>query len=97
MRPFVTGKATPDRLNDRLLRRFEKQGADKIEAALAKLQRDLFRGINQSNAAQMVSRLDDPKVMQPFEDAITALVQEWALAGADNGRVQVEREIFGTV
>ena len=97
MLPFVTGKATPDRLNDRQLRRFEKQGADKIEAALSKLQRDLFRGINQNNAGQIVTRLDDPKVMQPFEDAITALIQEWALAGADGGRVQVEREIFGTI
>lgn len=102
MPPFWAGKATrrppdtplnPDGVQ---LRRFEREGTAAIAAALAKLERDLFRGINQDNAAQMVARLNDPKVSQPFEDAITALVSEWALAGADFGREQIEKEIFGT-
>jgi SPP1 gp7 family putative phage head morphogenesis protein len=33
--------------------------------------------------------------MQPFKDTVGGLLQEWALAGADFGREQVERTIFG--
>jgi hypothetical protein len=73
----------------------EKQGTEKIARALDKLRRDLFRGINENNVYQMADRLNDKEIIQPFEDAITALVHEWALAGADFGRQQVERTIYG--
>lgn len=79
------------------MRRFEREGKEQIAAALTKLQRDLFRGINQDNVQQVTTRLSDPVIMQPFQDTITALIQEWALAGADFGREQIEREAFGTI
>lgn len=99
MPPF--GKATrripeaeinPD---GRTLRRMEKQGTERIARALNKLRLDLFRGINDNNVMMLESRLNDKDIMQPFEDAISALVNEWALAGADFGREQIERTIYG--
>jgi SPP1 gp7 family putative phage head morphogenesis protein len=104
MRPFLDGKATRkppkdrDKLNPdgRLMRRFERQGKERIAAALDRLRRRLFRGINKDNVQDMVSRLSDPKVIGPFKDDITTLVNEWAGAGADFGREQIERHILGT-
>ena len=99
MPPFPIGKATLKGLNPdgRTMRRMERQGTEIIAAALAKLERDLFRGVTQQNAAQIVRRLDDPKVIKPFENALIGLVHEWALAGADFGREQIERDVYGTI
>ena len=108
MPPFVIGesilKATrriPDdraKLNPdgRLMRRMEKQGTERLTTALNKLRLDLFRGINAENVHLLTMRLNDKEVTQPFQDAVTALVQEWALAGADFGHDQIERTIYGT-
>ena len=108
MPPFVIGENTrkaprviPDdraKLNPdgRLMRRMEKQGTERLTTALNKLRLDLFRGVTAENVHVLNMRLTDPKVTQPFQDAVTALVQEWALAGADFGRDQIERTIYGT-
>jgi SPP1 gp7 family putative phage head morphogenesis protein len=80
------------------MRRFEREGTEQIAAALAQWQRDLFRGVTTTNAQQrLIERLNDQSVIQPLQDTITALVQKWALAGADFGQEQVERNVFGTI
>ena len=96
MRPFLIGKAThnPD---GRLLRRFERQGTERIGQALNRLKLDLFRGITNDNAYELVNKLDNPEVIQPFQDVMLELIQEWALAGADFGREQIEKEVLGTI
>jgi hypothetical protein len=96
MRPFLTGKAIPNP-DGRLLRRFERQGTERIAQALNRLKLDLFRGINNDNVYELVNKLDNPEVIQPFQDVMLALVQEWALAGADFGREQIEKEVLGTI
>ncbi len=96
MRPFLIGKAThnPD---GRLLRRFERQGTESIAQAFNQLKKDLFRGINNDNVHELINRLDNIEVVQPFQDTLLELIQEWALAGADFGREQIEREVLGTI
>ncbi len=79
------------------LRRFERQGTEQIARALQALRRRLFAGLNADSVGRIVTRMSDREVMQPFRDVIQALVQEWALAGSDFGREQVERVIFGTL
>ncbi len=95
MRPFLTGKAIPNP-DGRQLRRFERQGTKEISRALNKLKKDLFRGINNDNAHELVNRLDDIEVIQPFQDVMLELIQEWALAGAAFGQEQIEKEVLGT-
>ena len=77
--------------------RMERDGSEQVASALARLGRDLFRGVTENNVNEILSRLGDRAIMQPFEDSIIGLVQEWALAGADNGREEIERDIFGTI
>ena len=93
MRTMPPFKATRE---DRSVMRLEKQGAQRMVAALDKLRRDLFRGVTEANVQQLPARLNNPEVMQPFTDAVTGLMIEWALAGADNGRDEVEMTIYGT-
>ena len=78
------------------LRRFEREGAEAIARALAKLKRDLFAGLNADTIGQVLTRLDDPAITRPLHDAIALSVSRWALAGADFGREQIERAVFGT-
>ena len=94
MPPFVAGKATRE---DSAVMQMERNGSQVVAGALAKLRRDLFRGVTEDNVHELLSRLSDRDVMQPFEDSIIGLLQEWALAGADNGREDIERDIFGTI
>ncbi len=94
MPPFLAGKAT--REDDDVVA-LEQDGSGRMASALAKLQRDLFRGVTEDNVNDILSRLNDRAIMQPFEDSIIRLLQEWALAGADNGREEIERDIFGTI
>ncbi len=96
MRPFSIGKAIPNP-DGRLLRRFERQGTERIARALNRLKLDLFRGITDDNAYELINRLDNPEVIQPFQDVLLKLIQEWALAGADFGREQIEKEVLGTI
>ena len=78
------------------LRRFERQGTEQIARALQTLRRRLFAGLSADTVSQVVSRMNDREIIQPFRDTFAALIQEWALAGSDFGREQVERVIFGT-
>ncbi len=95
MRPFAIGKAIPKRLNDRQLRRFEKEGREQLTTALAKLQRDLFNGIGLDDVHMLTTRMRDPGISGPFRDKIVALLREWALAGVDYGRERIEKEVLG--
>ena len=79
------------------LRRFERQGTEQIARTLQTLRRRLFAGLNADSVGRIVTRMSDREVMQPFRDTFAALIQEWALAGSDFGREQVERVIFGTL
>ncbi len=90
MPPF--GKATRNEDNGVLLA-LEKDGQVRIARALDKLRRDIFSGVTEANAHIMARRLDDPAVIRPFEDAITELVEEWAQAGVDSGRQEIEQEV----
>jgi SPP1 gp7 family putative phage head morphogenesis protein len=78
------------------MRRFERQGKDKISAALDKLRKRLFSGLSDRTINQIITRMNDREVMQPFRDSLTAVVSEWALAGAAFGQEQIERNVFGT-
>ncbi len=91
----MIGKAIPKRLNDRQLRRFEKDGREQLTTALAKLQRDLFRGIGPDDVYMLTTRMRDPDISGPFRDKIVALLREWALAGVDFGRERIEKEVLG--
>jgi hypothetical protein len=95
MPPFLPGKAIPKRMNDRQLRRFEKEGTGQISAALTRLQRDLFRGVDADNIGLLTGRMTDPDIIGPFRDKIVALLREWALAGSEFGRERIEKEILG--
>ena len=98
MRPFPTGKATPNpkiRPNNALLRRHENEGERLIARELDRLRKRLMRGINENNVHEIEQRMSDPAIMGKFQDTLTALVQEWALVGADVGRQTIEKEILG--
>lgn len=100
MPPFTAGKIIRRGAFDpdgRVMRRYEREFEAAVSRALAKLRRDVERGITDENVNDMVSRLNDPAVTRPFQDAIVAQMQRVALAGAEHGRVTVEREIFGTL
>lgn len=92
-RKIPTGKIHP---SGRLLRSFERDGADKLSRAFSDLRRRLFSGLSDDSVEQVVSRMSDADIMRPFRDTLEALIRDWALAGADFGREQVERAIFGT-
>jgi len=93
MPPF--GKATRRGKDERELRRFEKDGQVQIARALNRLRIDLFRGITEDNVHLLVQRLHDPDIVRPFHDTMERLMREWALAGATNGRRQIEDEVLG--
>jgi hypothetical protein len=94
MRPFSIGKATHRQEAGRL-RRFEKEGTALIAKELDKLRKRLMRGINADNVQQLNQRMNDPEYIGPFHDALDRLMQEWAAAGVDIGRRQIEKEIYG--
>ena len=106
MRPFQNGNSThkaPRRIPDARInpngvdmRRFERTGKEQLAKALDQLRKRLFSGLNANTIEQIISRMKDKEVMQPFRDSVNRLVEDWALAGADFGREQVERVAFGT-
>lgn len=74
----------------------EREAAPAIAAALAKLERDLFRGVAEDDAeTELLRRLDDPETAQALRDTLMTHLQAAALAGAGFGREQIEREVFG--
>jgi SPP1 gp7 family putative phage head morphogenesis protein len=100
--PFApTGKATrripDDRLNPdgRLLRRFERQLTGIVLEALQQQQTALFNGIDDSSILMVTMRLDQESIVIPFRDAVVRGLQRIAIAGAEFGREQVERQVFG--
>lgn len=86
------GKFDPD---GRVMRRYEREFQAAMVRALSRLRRDIERSITDENVNDMVNRLNDPAVMRPFQDAIVTELQRVALAGAEHGRVTIEREVFG--
>ncbi len=94
MRPFLIGKAT-HRQEAARLRRFEKEGTELIAKELAKLRKRLMRGITADTVYQLNQRMNDPEIIGPLHDALDRLMQEWAAAGVDIGRRQLEREVYG--
>lgn len=100
MRPFAaTGKTTRNRINPdgRAMRQYEQEFEAAVVKALKRLRLDMVKGITADNVHSMLSRLDDRDVTRPFQDAIERQVERVALAGAEFGREQVERHVFGTV
>ncbi len=99
MPPFAvattTGKAIrkldPD---GRQMRRMERDFEAAMSAALNRLRLDTVRDIGDDPQVMLI-RLNDEAFTRPFQDAITQQLERVALAGADFGRQQVERDVFG--
>lgn len=98
MPPFLpTGKATRSINPDgRMMRRLEADMEAAVARALNKLRLSVTNEITEGNVRDMVMRLDREDITRPFQDAITRQIETVALAGADFGREQVERYVFGT-
>lgn len=77
------------------MRRYEREFEAALTKALNRLRLDVSRGVTDDNPREMVDRLNDNRVTRPFQDAIVKQLQAVALAGADFGREQVERDVFG--
>ena len=105
MQTFTTGETTlkaarpsPGRginPSGRMMRAMERDAEARIARALNKMRLDLLRGLNDSNVYLLPQKLGSREVLQPFADTYTAVIQDLALAGADFGREQVERAIYG--
>lgn len=86
---------TPLNPDGRVMRKFEREGTDRIHTALQYWARSLFRGVTADSVALIMARLDDPEVSKPLRDAMILFLQDVADAGAEHGRKQVERVIMG--
>lgn len=87
--------STPLNPKGRELRRMEREGTERIHAALEKWGRSLFRGVTAETVALITARLDDPEYSKPLRDALIAFLQDTANAGAEFGRKQVEQVFMG--
>ena len=87
--------STPLNPKGRELRRMEREGTERIHAALEKWGRSLFRGVTAETVALITARLDDPEYSKPLRDALIAFLQDTANAGAEFGRKQVESVFMG--
>ena len=89
-------KAIPaDHPHRRQFARMERQFGDALAAALDAWRRALFRGVTAGNVHQVLARLQDTDTTNILQDALTKELQAIALEGADKGREQIEREVFG--
>lgn len=77
------------------MRRMEDDAADKIHAALQKWGRALFRDVTADSVAALVTRLDNADFSKPLRDALIAILQDVAEAGADAGRGQIMAAVYG--
>lgn len=80
----------------RMMRAIERDSEARIAQALDKLRRDLLRGVTPINVTALPDKLARQEVLQPFLDAMTAVIRDISLSGADWGREQVERLFYGT-
>ncbi len=78
------------------MRRLEEDAAERIHAALQKWGRALFRDVTADTIALLTTRLDDAEFNKPMRDALIAVLQDVAEAGADFGRRQIETAVYGT-
>lgn len=79
------------------MRRYEQEFERGMVKALNQLRLDSVRGVTSDNVSEITRRLQDTRFTRPFQDAIVRQLQIVALAGADYGREQIERHVFGTV
>lgn len=86
---------TPLNPDGRAMRRMEREATEKLFAALQLWGRRLFRDVKPDSIALLTTRLDDPEFNKPLRDAMIAVLQEVAVAGADFGQTQIERELMG--
>ena len=80
----------------RMMRAMERDAEARLARALNALRIRMMQGVNEMNVVTLPQRLARQDVLQPFADAVTAVIRDIALAGADFGREQVERYVFGT-
>ena len=89
-------KAIPqDHPHRRAFASMEREFAAAMEKALDKWRRELFRGVNEVTIHNVIARLDDPQITNILQDALTRQLQSIALNGADQARIDIEREVFG--
>ena len=81
--------------NARALRRLEDDATERLYTALQKWGRALFRDVTADSVALLVARLDDAEFNKPLRDALIAVLQDAAEAGADFGRQQIETAVYG--
>ena len=86
---------TPLNPDGRALRRMERDATERIYTALHKWGRSLFRGVTADTVALITARLDDHEHSKPLRDALIAVLQDVAGAGAEFGQKQVERVFMG--
>jgi hypothetical protein len=75
--------------------RWEREFQEAMERALNKWRIELFRDIDGDNVRDVLYRMQQPKYRNILQDAVLAQLQKVALAGADNGRRVIEKEVFG--
>lgn len=91
----TTRKAVDKNPHDDILNPLEDGMTAAIHAGLQAWRRELFRGINAENVNDVLLRLNDPTLRQVLRDAIVDWLQQAAEAGANQGRANIERDIFG--
>jgi len=77
------------------MRKHERTASDRLAKALNKLRLDVTRGMTEQNAAFITTRLVMRDVIQPFTDVVIAVLRDIAIDGAEHGKRQVEKFVFG--
>lgn len=77
------------------MREWEADAEERLARALNKLRLDVTRGMTEESAPYITTRLVMRDVIQPFTDAVIAVLRDIALDGADFGKGQIERYVFG--
>lgn len=77
------------------MRELEADAERRLTRALSRLRRDVLGDLSESDVPYLTARLGSQSVLQPFTDAVVAVLRDIALEGAAFGRTQIERAVFG--
>lgn len=77
------------------MRELEADAERRLTRALSRLRRDVLRDLDETNVYHLNGRLASQDVLQPFTDAVIAVLRDIAIDGAQFGREQIERAVFG--
>lgn len=88
-------KIPDDHPHRRLFLRLEREAKQKIETALDKMRRDLFRGVNRSNAREILQRAQSREINEQLRLALFDALKPVVLAGTGEAQKQIERDVLG--